>query len=108
MADDVATVSSSPALGFVSVCMADRSYSRRRTAIRLHHRGLVDQTDHHTKDDPLDQTGHAEAQRDLAPEMHHRVVDQPDRAADEDAETSAEPRAFDRARSTFVALRVDV
>src|SRR5262249_49480802 len=106
MADDVATVSSRPAFGFVAVVMMMRSYSRG-SACRSTRR-LVDQPDDRPEERPLDQRGHSHLRAEPNPDVERRVVHTDEGGDDEDANQQSEAHPFGDAAATLVTLGVDV
>src|SRR5437870_4498395 len=103
MADEVATVSSSPA--FAAVVISDQSYSGG--ALDRPGHGLVDQSDRRADKQPLAEPARGVRQRHLLPDAHRAVIDAREVRGEKQAHDHAEFHAFGEA-SALVSLRVDV
>src|SRR3989441_9605143 len=108
MADEVATVSSSPAFGFAAVVVVMRFRSYSGPASRCRHGWLVDETDHKAQHEPIDETGGRQAPRQPSPDVQHDVMYDGDVADHQDADGGAKSHAFLHAAPALVPFRVHV
>src|SRR4051794_29948806 len=105
MADEVATVSSRPALGFAAVLISDQSYSGGAPDGRG--RGFVNQSDCQPDEQEFAELPAQIRQRHLLADAHRAVARAGDVDGHEERQGDAELQAFDNARAALVALGVN-
>src|SRR5215467_3950395 len=105
MADDVATVSSSPALGFAAVVISDQSYSG--AAPRQPCSWLVHEPDDNAGDEPFAEPTDQICGGKFLPDAHRAVIGARRVRRHEQPDHYAEFQALDRPDASFIPLRVD-
>src|SRR5947207_13102662 len=105
MADEVATVSSSPAFGFAAVVISDQSYSGAPPGGRCG--GRVDEADGKPREQELAELPDQIREREFLADRHRAEVRARDVGPHEQSERDAELQALGQAASTFIALRVN-
>src|SRR3954465_5682577 len=102
MADDVATVSSRPALGFAAVVISDQSYSGRTLDRRC--RRLVDEADGKPDEQEFTELTSRIRQGHLLSDAHRAVVRTGDVEAHQQREYDAEFQAFSGGAAALVSF----
>src|SRR5215471_743713 len=105
MADDVATVSSSPALGFAAVVISDQSYSG--AALHQPCSGLVHEPDDDAGDEPFAEPADQICGGQLLPDAHRPVVGARRVRRHEQPGDDTELQPLDGTDASLVPLRVD-
>src|SRR5712691_2506476 len=106
MADEVATVSSSPALGFSAVVISNQSYSG--LALRRPARSrLVDEPDRQSDKQPLAEPACRVGQGHFLPDAHRAVVHAREVRRQKQSHDDAELQALCQTAPALIAFRVD-